>query len=71
MAVITAILSIIRNPVDITFTLTDGTVVTVSAARDLVYGKDKAIEKLEETFDQMYAAKIKVIDQTNHKVKLI
>ncbi|CAJ2230538.1 hypothetical protein CPBBRM18_IMEEAPEM_00080 [Companilactobacillus paralimentarius] len=71
LAVITAILSIIRNPVDITFTLTDGTVVTVSAARDMVYGKDKAIKKLETVFDQMSAAKIKVIDQTNHKVKLI
>lgn len=71
LAVITAILSITRNPVDIVFELTDGKTVTVSAARDMVYDKDKAIKKLEEAFDQMSAAKIKVIDQTNHKVKLV
>ncbi|HIY93336.1 hypothetical protein [Companilactobacillus sp. HBUAS56275] len=71
LAVITAVLSIIHNPVDITFELTDGTSITVGAARDMVYGKDKAIKKLEKMLNQMSDAKIQVIDQTDHKVKLV
>jgi len=70
LGVLSGILSIIRNPIDIKFDLIDGSSFTVSVARDFSYNSKETVEKLDKVFTQLEEAHVKVIDKTNHAVKL-
>jgi len=69
LAVMTAAISMINNPVNIKFDLKDGTSITVSAARDFIYSEKTTITKLNKMFAELHANHIEVIDHTNHEVK--
>lgn len=69
LAILTAAISMIHNPVDIKFDLKDGSSVTVSAARDFVYNKKTTIVKLDKMFAELNEAKVNIIDHTNHEIR--
>ncbi|AUI72239.1 hypothetical protein COSHB9_17740 [Companilactobacillus alimentarius] len=71
LAVISPSLSMVNNPVDITFNLNDGTSVTLSVARDLIYQRKSTLKKLDQLFQQFEDNGIKINNQTNHELKLI
>ena len=67
-AVLTPILSMIKNPVTLELTMKDGQTISLSVARDYAYSNKKTIEKLNQFFDSLDDAQIKIINYPNHKI---
>jgi len=70
LSLLSGILSITRNPINVTFNLKDGSSITLSVARDFIYNREETIDKLDKLFGELDSANVKIIDKTNHNVKL-
>jgi len=70
LSLLSGILSITRNPINVTFNLKDGSSITLSVARDFIYNREETIDKLDKLFGKLDSANVKIIDKTNHNVKL-
>lgn len=69
LGILTPIISIIRNPVDLKFVLKDGSSVTLSVARDFIYNKNSVVGKLDKLFEKLSNAGIEINDRTDHVKK--
>ncbi len=69
LAILTSIISVIRNPIDLTFTLKDGSSFNVSAARDFVWDRKNIVSKLDKLFKKLDDSDIQVVDKTDHALK--
>ncbi|MFC6176820.1 hypothetical protein ACFQAV_08195 [Companilactobacillus huachuanensis] len=67
-AILTPILSMIKNPIDLELIMKDGQTIKLSVSRDYAYGSKKTIEKLNQFFDSLDDAQIKIINYPNHKI---
>jgi hypothetical protein len=65
-AVLTPLLSMLKNPITLNLVMTDGQTIELSVSRDFAYDNKKTIEKLNQFFDSLDDSQIKIINYPNH-----
>jgi len=70
LGIMSATISMARNPVDLNVELIDGSKIDLNITRDFVYNHDETLKKLDKILDDLNANNIQVINKTNHDVKL-
>ena len=65
-AVLTPLLSMLKNPITLNLVMTNGQTIELSVSRDFAYDNKKTIEKLNQFFDSLDYSQIKIINYPNH-----
>ena len=65
-AVLTPILSMIKNPITLNLIMKNGQKIELSVSRDFAYNNKKTIEKLNQFFDSLDDTQIKINNYPNH-----
>ena len=67
-AILTPLLSVLKNPITLKMTLKDGQMIELNVSRDFAYNNKKTIEKLNQFFDSLDNTQIKIINYPTHNV---
>lgn len=65
-AVLTPLLSMLKNPITLNLAMKNGQTIELSVSRDFAYNNKKTIEKLNQFFDSLDDTQIKIINYPNH-----
>lgn len=67
-AILTPLLSVLKNPITLKLTLKNGQTIELNVSRDFAYSNQKTIAKLNQFFDSLNNSQIKIINYPNHNI---
>lgn len=67
-AILTPLLSVLKNPITLKLTLKNGQIIELNVSRDFAYNNQKTISKLNQFFDGLNSNQIKIINYPTNDV---